>query len=63
MLPTLWWKKAVANSDDDEHGDGPSEREREREREVRERIFKIMNFESFYLLKSLTDPSNFQMKF
>ena len=61
MLPTLWWKKAVANSDDDEHGDGPSERERERE--VRERIFKIMNFESFYLLKSLTDPSNFQMKF
>ena len=61
MLPTLWWKKTVANSDDDEHGDGPSERERERE--VRERIFKIMNFESFYLLKSLTDPSNFQMKF
>ena len=58
MLPTLWWKKAVANSDDDEHGDGPSERERERER-----IFKIMNFESFYLLKSLTDPPNSQMKF
>ena len=42
MLPMLRWKKAVANSDYDEHGDGPSERERKIER-----IFKIMNFESF----------------
>ena len=30
MLPTLWWKEIVANSDDDEHGDGPLERERQR---------------------------------
>ena len=28
VLPTLRWKKAVANSDYDEHGDGPSEREK-----------------------------------
>ena len=32
VLPMLWWKKAVANSDDDEHGEEPSKRERERKK-------------------------------
>ena len=50
VLPTLWWKKVVANRDDDEHGDGPWERERKKKEKKKENFqnnefWKLLPFE------------------